>query len=159
MKRTILNAILKELEVELVRQQGANAQSNRGAMHSAPTAEKQRDTSGLEAAYLAHGYAKQCTTLAKQIEELQSLEVEDFIGQEIDVGALVEVEMNGEPISTCCCTAGEDAMSLLTAALSPSSPPSLHSAKLSWEILRLELSPSAPVWKGSFWMYSDARNV
>ena len=96
MKRTILDAILKELEVELARQQGANEQSNRGAMHSAPNAEKQRDTTGLEAAYLAHGYARQCTTLAKQIEELKSLKVEDFTGQEIDVGALVEVEMNGE---------------------------------------------------------------
>jgi len=50
----------------------------------------------LEAAYLAHGYAKQCTTLAKQVEELKALEVEDFTGQEIDVGALVEVEMDGE---------------------------------------------------------------
>jgi len=96
MKRTILNAILKELETELVRQHSANEQSNRGAMHSAPNAEKQRDTTGLEAAYLAHGYAQHCTMLAKQIEELQSLEVEDFIGQEIDVGALVEVEMDGE---------------------------------------------------------------
>ena len=95
MKRTILNAILKELERELSRQQGANEQSNKGAMYSAPTAEKQRDTTGLEAAYLAHGYAKQCTTLAKQIEELKALEIEDFTGQEIDVGALVEVEMNG----------------------------------------------------------------
>lgn len=96
MKRTILNAILKELERERSRQQGANEQSNKGAMYSAPTAEKQRDTTGLEAAYLAHGYAKQCATLAKQIEELKALEIEDFTGQEIDVGALVEVEVNGE---------------------------------------------------------------
>ncbi len=96
MKRMILNAILKELETELTRLSGANEQSSVGAMHSAPNAEKQRDTTGLEAAYLAHGYAKQCTTLAQQIEELKGLEVEDFTGQEIDVGALVEVEMNGE---------------------------------------------------------------
>ena len=96
MKRTILNAILKELETELTRQQGAGESASVGAMHSAPAAEKQRDTTGLEAAYLAHGYAKQCATLTKQIEELKALEVEDFTGQEIDVGALVEVEMNGE---------------------------------------------------------------
>jgi len=96
MKRTILDAILKELETELARQHSANEQSNRGAMHSAPNAEKQRDTTGLEAAYLAHGYAKQCTTLAKQIEELKAIEIENFTGQEIDVGALVKVEINGE---------------------------------------------------------------
>ena len=96
MKRTILDAIRKDLETELARQHSANENSSLGAMHSAPNAEKQRDTTGLEAAYLAHGYARQCTTLAKQIEELKALEVEDFTGQEIDIGALVEVEMNGE---------------------------------------------------------------
>ena len=96
MKRTILDAIIKELEAELFRRNSANEQSSVGAMHSAPNAEKQRDTTGLEAAYLAHGYSMQCTTLAQQVEELKSLEVEDFTGQEIDVGALVEVEMNGE---------------------------------------------------------------
>ncbi len=96
MKRLILNAILKELETELTRLSEATEQSSAGAMHSAPHAEKQRDTTGLEAAYLAHGYAKQCATLAKQIEELKGLDVEDFSGQEIDVGALVEVEITGQ---------------------------------------------------------------
>ena len=96
MKRTILDAILKALEVELARLSGAGERASDGAMHSAPNAEKQRDTTGLEAAYLAHGYAQQCITLAKQIEELKAFEIEDFTGQEIDIGALVEVEMNGE---------------------------------------------------------------
>lgn len=96
MKRTILDAIIKELEVELARLGGAGEQASSGAMHSAPNAEKQRDTTGIEAAYLAHGYAQQCNTLAKQVEELKNLEIEDFTGQEIDVGAWVEVEMNGE---------------------------------------------------------------
>ncbi|VGO22211.1 hypothetical protein [Pontiella sulfatireligans] len=96
MKRIILNTILQELERELSRLSHANEQSNKGAAFSAPNAEKQRDTTGVEAAFLAHGYAKQCITLAKQIEELKALEVEDFTGQEVDVGALVEVEMSGE---------------------------------------------------------------
>ncbi|MEE9367699.1 MAG: hypothetical protein V3V05_02430 [Pontiella sp.] len=97
MKPIILDAILKELETELYRLQQANVQSNRGAAFSAPGAEKQRDTTGVEAAYLAHGYAKQCIALAKAIEELKHLKIEDFTGQEVDVGALVEVEMDGEP--------------------------------------------------------------
>ncbi len=96
MKRIILDAIIKELEVELARQCSADEHSSRGAMHSAPCAEKQRDTTGLEAAYLAHGYAMHCKTIVRQIEELNALEIEDFTGQEIDVGALVEVEMNEE---------------------------------------------------------------
>ena len=96
MKRIILNAILKELEAELARLNGAAVRSSSGAMHSAPNAEKQRDTTGVEAAHLAQAYSMQCTTLTKQIEELKSLDAEDFTGQEIDVGALVEVEMKGE---------------------------------------------------------------
>ena len=96
MKQKILDAVLKGLEAELAWLFGANQRSNQGAAHSAPNAEKQRDTTGLEAAYLAHGYAKQCITLAKQIDELKAMEIEDFTGQEIDIGALVEVEMNGE---------------------------------------------------------------
>ena len=61
-----------------------------------PVAGSQRDTTGLEASYLASGYAAQCNALAKQIEELKGLEIEDFTGQEIDIGALVDVEMDGE---------------------------------------------------------------
>jgi len=96
MKRTILDAIRRELEAELARLQNANEQSSAGAMHSAPNAEKQRDTTGLEAAYLAHGYSRKCKELTKQIAALKIVEVENFSGQEVDVGALVEVEMNGE---------------------------------------------------------------
>ena len=95
MKRTILDAIIKELEDELSRQSRANAQSNAGA-NRAPVAGSQRDTTGLEASYLASGYAVQCNTLTKQIADLKSLAVEDFTEQEIDVGALVEVELDGE---------------------------------------------------------------
>lgn len=96
MKRIILDAVITELECELTRLYHANEQSNLGAAHSEPHAEKQRDTTGLEAAYLAHGYALQCNALAKQVEELRRLEVEDFTGQEIDFGALVDVEMDDE---------------------------------------------------------------
>ena len=82
--------------MELDRLNGANQHASTAAVFSAPHAEKQRDTTGLEAAYLAHGYSMQCNTLARQIEELRDLKIEDFSGQEIDIGALVEVEVNGE---------------------------------------------------------------
>jgi transcription elongation GreA/GreB family factor len=96
MKRAILNEVIKIVDAELARLRSASAQSNRGALHSAPRAEKQRDTTGLEAAYLAHGYAQNCNELAWQLEELKRMKVEDFTGQEIDVGAVVEVELDGE---------------------------------------------------------------
>jgi hypothetical protein len=95
MKRIVLDAILEKLEMELSRLLCANEQSGVAAEYSAPNAEKQRDTTGVEAAYLASGYATQCNALAKKIEELKDFTIEDFTDQEIDVGALVEVEVEG----------------------------------------------------------------
>lgn len=96
MKRAILDAVIQALEAELARQQNANAESADSAMQSAYRAESQRDTSGIEASYLAHGYAAQCRALARNIAELRTVEAEDFTGQEIDIGALVVVKMGGE---------------------------------------------------------------
>ena len=95
MKQAIINAVIQALEIELDRQARANMQSNAGAAFSAAGAEKQRDTTGIEAAYLARGYAHHVQELTRQLDELKSLVVEDFTGQEIDVGAVVEVEMDG----------------------------------------------------------------
>jgi hypothetical protein len=95
MKETILKQIITALEFELSRLLRANEQSTMGANH-APVPGSQRDTSGLEASYLASGYAAQCNRLSKQIEELKNLKIEDFTGQEIDIGALVDVEVDEE---------------------------------------------------------------
>ncbi len=96
MKETIIAAVIQALEKELERQARANMQSNAGAAFSAAGAEKQRDTTGIEAAYLARGYANHVQELTRQIKELKIMQVEDFTGQEIDIGAMVEVEMGGE---------------------------------------------------------------
>ena len=95
MKRMLLEAVVAALEAELCRLQGAHLHSSEGA-NNTPVPGSQRDTTGLEAAYLASGYASQCNALIRQIAELKQQDVEDFTGQEIDVGALVEVEVSGE---------------------------------------------------------------
>jgi transcription elongation GreA/GreB family factor len=95
MKQTILDAVIQALETELERQAQANAQSNAATTFSASNADKQRDTTGYEAAYLARGYAQHALTLRNHIDQLKTMEVEDFTGQEIDIGALVEVDMDG----------------------------------------------------------------
>ena len=94
-KQTILDAVIQLLETELGRQTQANAQSNAATTFSASNADKQRDTTGFESAFLARGYAMHCIDLAHQLDELRAMPVEDFAGQEIDIGALVEVEMDG----------------------------------------------------------------
>ena len=96
MKQLILDAVIQALETELGRQTQANAQSNAATTFSASNADKQRDTTGFESAFLARGYAMHCIDLAHRLEELKAMEVEDFSGQEIDIGALAEVEMGGE---------------------------------------------------------------
>ena len=94
-KQTILDAVIRVLETELERQAQANAQSNAATTFSASNADKQRDTTGYEAAYLARGYAQHALTVRNHIDQLKMMEAEDFTGQEIDIGALVEVEMDG----------------------------------------------------------------
>lgn len=96
MKHTVLDEIVRMLEEELARHLNANAQSNAGAVFSAANAGKQRDTTGFEAAHLARGYASHAMELRHQIDELKATEIEDFTGQEIDVGAMVEVDVDGE---------------------------------------------------------------
>lgn len=96
MKRAIIDAVIRKLEMELGRQTQANARSNATTTFSAANADKQRDTTGYEAAYLARGYAMHCMDLTHQLDDLRTMEIEDFTGQEIDIGALVEVEVAGE---------------------------------------------------------------
>lgn len=95
MKQAIIEAVIKALEAELARQSNANVQSNATTSLSAANADKQRDTTGYEAAFLAHGYAMHCMDLAHHLQELKTMPVEDFTGQEIDIGAVVEVELAG----------------------------------------------------------------
>ncbi|MDZ8120191.1 hypothetical protein P9H32_16285 [Pontiella sp. NLcol2] len=96
MKETVIAAVIQSLEKELERQARANAQSNAASAFSAAHAEKQRDTTGFEAAHLARGYAGQALELQHRMDELKAMPVEDFTGQEIDVGAMVEVDFDGE---------------------------------------------------------------
>lgn len=96
MKQAVLEAVMRKLEVELARQTQANAQSNAATTFSASNADKQRDTTGFEAAFLAHGYARHCMDLSHRLDELRTISADDFTGQEIDIGALVEVEIGGD---------------------------------------------------------------
>lgn len=96
MKEMVIKAVIQALEKELERQSRANVQSNAASAFSAANAEKQRDTTGFEAAHLARGYASHALELRHQIDELKAMDIEDFTGQEVDVGAIVEVDLDGD---------------------------------------------------------------
>jgi transcription elongation GreA/GreB family factor len=94
-KSDILTAILKELDDELRRFQGANKEASASATDSEFKAESQWDTGGLEASYLARGYAQQFARMSEQAKRLRAFSPPDFSGKAIGTGALVECDLDG----------------------------------------------------------------
>jgi hypothetical protein len=94
-KTIILNAILEQLGAELSRQEAANKQAASGATDSESKAESKWDTQGLEASYLARGYAMQFAALVEQAETLRQFEAGDFSGKPAAVGALLKCDFDG----------------------------------------------------------------
>ncbi len=94
-KSRIIQTVLNKLEEELERQQQANQQASQGATDSESRAESKWDTQGLEASYLARGYAQQFEALSLQAQELRSMEIESHEGRAIGIGSLLQLEMNG----------------------------------------------------------------
>ena len=97
-KTTILQALLSELENDLRRLQVANQKASAGATSDEARAETKWDTCGLESSYLARGHAMQFKALATNVCELRASDLPVFNGGPIGQGALVEVEMGGEPM-------------------------------------------------------------
>jgi hypothetical protein len=94
-KSDILAAILAELDSELRRFQGANKEAAASATDSEFKAESQWDTGGLEASYLARGYAQQFAQMSEQARRLRAFFLADFSGKAIGTGALVECDLDG----------------------------------------------------------------
>ena len=95
-KKTILEAVLAELENDLHRLQAANEDASAGATSSEARAETKWDTCGLESSYLARGHAQQFKALAASVHELRATPLLSFEGKPIAEGALVEVKQGGE---------------------------------------------------------------
>jgi len=94
-KSEILEAIVKELETEVRRIQGANKEASGSATDEESRAESKWDTGGLEASYLARGYAQQFTELARQANGLRAFELPSFNGKAVALGALVRCDLDG----------------------------------------------------------------
>lgn len=111
-KLEILEAILAELESELRRFQGANKEAAASATDSEFKAESQWDTGGLEASYLARGYARQFAQMSEQARRLRAFSPADFSGKAIGTGALVECDLDGvtSHIFLLPCAGGLDLM-------------------------------------------------
>ena len=96
-KRAVIKKIIARLTDELgVYFRAANA-SREEATHEQNKAENKYDTRGLEASYLARGQSKQVAEIESAIAEFEKLPARKFgANQPVDLGALVELETNGE---------------------------------------------------------------
>ncbi len=96
-KAAVVQKIIAHLAAELE----ASGQSARAA-HAEATdeqskAENKYDTRGLEASYLARGQSRQAAETADALEQFAALVLREFgPTDEIDLGALVELETRGE---------------------------------------------------------------
>ncbi|HKJ91069.1 MAG TPA: hypothetical protein VJ960_08060, partial [Oceanipulchritudo sp.] len=74
---------------------GANKEAAASATDSEFRAESQWDTGGLEASYLARGYARQYARMSEQANRLRAFTPGEFTGKAIAIGALIECELDG----------------------------------------------------------------
>jgi hypothetical protein len=97
MKSDLLTRIRTELRANLDRLSKAAFEAHAAATDPGSKAEGKYDTRSLEASYLAAGQARQVDELAESVRVFETLSLPDFeIDDEVDAGALVEVELNGE---------------------------------------------------------------
>jgi transcription elongation GreA/GreB family factor len=97
-KRAIIKKITAKLTGELEVYFRAALASRTEATHESSKAENKYDTRGLEASYLARGQSKQVAELQAAIADFEKLSGKPFAdGEAIGIGALVELEVGGEP--------------------------------------------------------------
>src|SRR3954470_23812198 len=95
-KNQLRNEIVASLSKSLSVLEGAARASHAEATHESSKAESKYDTRGLEAGYLASGQARQAREILESIKVYEALPLRDFTtGDEIDLTALVELEMDG----------------------------------------------------------------
>ena len=96
-KRALIKKIIARLTDELEVYFRAAHASRAEATHEQSKAENKYDTRGLEASYLARGQSKQAAEIQGAIAAFEKLDARKFGDAEpIDLGAFVELELNGE---------------------------------------------------------------
>lgn len=97
MKSSLLDLIRSELRASFERLTSAALEAHAAATDPGSKAESKYDTRSLEASYLATGQARQVEDLAEAVRIFETLTLLDFsIDDEIEAGALVEVDISGE---------------------------------------------------------------
>lgn len=97
-KSDLLDHIRATLQQQLDRLSQAARDAHAAATDPGSKAESKYDTRSLEASYLASGQARQVDEAAEAVRLFATLSLPDFdIGDPIDAGALVELDIDDEP--------------------------------------------------------------
>jgi hypothetical protein len=98
MKSHLLEHLRAEMRDRLERLTAAALETHAAATDPGSKAEGKYDTRSLEASYLAAGQARQVDEMADTVRVFETLRLPEFGSDEaIDAGALVAVELAGEP--------------------------------------------------------------
>ena len=95
-KSALIDEIIKALQSELETYIRAAKASHQEATAEENRAENKYDTRGLEASYLAAGQAKKVAELEDAVGAFEDLKTKSFDDSSIDVGALVELDQDGD---------------------------------------------------------------
>jgi transcription elongation GreA/GreB family factor len=95
-KSVLIDKIIKALQSELETYIRAAKASHQEATAEENRAENKYDTRGLEASYLAAAQANKVAELEGAIEVFEDLKTKSFNDPSIDVGALVELDQDGD---------------------------------------------------------------
>ena len=97
-KEAVREAMLRELDRRIHAMTESVHATREGATHEESRPENDKDTRGLEASYLARGQAQRVVDLESDRVALQHLDLRRVGADEaIEPGALVEIEVDGEP--------------------------------------------------------------
>ena len=95
-KSALIDKIIKALQSELETYIRVAKASHQEATAEENRAENKYDTRGLEASYLAAGQANKVAELEDAIGDFEDLKTKSFGDSSIDVGALVELDQDGD---------------------------------------------------------------
>jgi transcription elongation GreA/GreB family factor len=95
-KASLKEQLLAALRADLAVLEKAQAAAREGATHEEAKPENDKDTRALEASYLARGQALRVRELQDGIRDVEATATRDFADAPAALGALVEVEQDGE---------------------------------------------------------------
>ena len=96
-RKTLKAELLELLEQTLATLEAAHAAAREGATHEQAKPENDKDTRAIEQSYLARGQAMRIEALQAGLAALGTMSLAD--GQVGRVGALIEAEEDGEPVT------------------------------------------------------------